>query len=61
MKFFFLEIRLRKMTEEHEQRLKEQEIDYNTKLKAMAKEMSAQIDEKEQNYNQQLHDFIRKF
>ncbi len=49
------------MTEEHEQRLKEQEIDYNAKLKAMAKEMSAQIDEKEQNYNQQLHDFIRKF
>lgn len=59
--FSSLENRLRKLTEDYEQRLKEQEINYNTKLKSMAKEMSIQIDEKEMNYDRQLQDFIRKF
>jgi hypothetical protein len=54
------EIHLQKLTEDYEQRLKEQEIEYNVKLKAIAKEMSTQIDEKERNYQQQLKDFIRK-
>ncbi len=54
------EIHLQKLTEDYEQRLKEQEIEYNIKLKAMAKEMNTQIDQKEQNYKQQLHDFIRR-
>jgi hypothetical protein len=55
------EIRLQKLTEEYEQRLKEQEAEYTAKLKIMAKEMNTQINEKEQNYNEQLNDFIRKF
>jgi hypothetical protein len=41
--------------------LKEQEKDYDTKLKSMAKEMNAQIEEKEENYLQQLEDLTRKF
>ncbi|CAF1230556.1 unnamed protein product [Rotaria sordida] len=54
------EIQLQKTIQEYEQRLKEQEIEYNTKLKAIAKEMSNKIEENEYNYNQQLSDLIQK-
>ncbi len=55
-----LEIQLQKTIAEYQQRLKEQEKEYNSKLKSLAKDMSVQIEENEQNYKQQLHDYIRR-
>lgn len=55
-----LEIQLQKTIAEYQQRLKEQEKEYNSKLKSIAKDMSVQIEENEQKYNQQLHDYIRR-
>ena len=47
--------------EEYEQRLRIQEREYDSKLKAMAKEMNRQIEEREANCQQQLSDLKRKF
>jgi ABC-type Zn2+ transport system substrate-binding protein/surface adhesin len=59
-KFFSLEIRLRLITEEYEQKLKEQEAQYSADLKSITKEMNSQIEEKEQQFNQQLQELISK-
>jgi len=59
-KSIYLEIQLQKTIAEYQQRLKEQEKEYNSKLKSIAKDMSVQIEENEQKYNQQLHDYIRR-
>ena len=57
----FGQAQMNKLADDYEQRLKDKDQEYQTKLKAMAKEMSTRIDEKEGNYQQQLRDFIRKF
>lgn len=51
---------MKKLTEEYEKKLKDQEIEHDANLKIMAKEMNIQITEKEQSYQQQLQDYMRK-
>ncbi|CAF3670706.1 unnamed protein product, partial [Rotaria sordida] len=53
-----LEIRLRMVTEEYEQKLNEQEAEYSTKLKSLTKEMNSQMEEKEKQFNQQHQELI---
>jgi hypothetical protein len=54
---FILIERVRKILDDYEQQLKQQETEYNTKLRAMAKEMNMQINEKEEQYRRQLNEF----
>jgi len=54
------ETRLRLITEEYEQKLKDQEAEYSANLKSITKELNSQIEEKEQQFNQQLQELIDK-
>ena len=58
--FFFPEIRLRIITDEYEQKLKDQEADYSTKLKSISKELHSQMAEKEKQFHQQTQQLIGK-
>jgi hypothetical protein len=55
---FSLEIRLRLITEEYEQKLNDREAEYSANLKSITKEMNAQMEEKEQQFDQQLQELI---
>ena len=55
-----LEIRLRTITEEYEQKLQEQKADYKGKLKFLTTNMNSQLEEKEKQFNRQIQDFIGK-
>jgi len=48
------------ITEEYEQKLKEQEAQYSADLKSITKEINSQIEEKEKQFNQQLQELISK-
>ena len=52
------EVRFRILTEEYEEKLKEQEADYSAKMKAMSKDMHVHLEEKERLFNEQLHQLI---
>ncbi|CAF1053004.1 unnamed protein product [Rotaria magnacalcarata] len=54
------EIRLHILTEEYEQKLKEQQEEYSTSLKSITKELNSQIEEKEQQFNRQRQELINK-
>ena len=49
-----------KDTDEYEQRLKDQEIEYDTKLKSLAREMDLQIQENQRKYQEELDNYISK-
>jgi hypothetical protein len=53
-------VRLGNLTEEYEQRLKDQTNNFHDKLKAMAKEMNAQIEEKDRQHQRQLREMMGK-
>lgn len=49
-----------KNADDYEQRLKDQEAEYDTKLKSLAKEMNLEIQESQRKYQQQLDEYIGK-
>ena len=56
----FLEIRLRMIAEEHEEKLREKEGEYSANLKSITKQLTSQMEEKEQEFNRQLQELISK-
>lgn len=58
--FFSTEVRLKMLTDEYEEKLREQESENSARIRTLSKELNSKFEEKERAFQLQIDEIIRK-